>query len=624
MSVPLDPRFTFESFVVGPGNRLAAAAARRAAESPGTSYNPLVLYSGPGLGKTHLLNAVGHLALDVRPDLKVLYEPLEAFVDRLSAAMASASLSRVREEYTSLGLLLLDDVQFLAGKSRTQDELLRIWDEMSWRNAQVVLASDRPPQEIDGLDERLISRFSGGLIVDISPPDPETRVAIITRKAEERGIELASGVPEALARLSFDSVRDLQGGLNRVLAIQEVEGRRVSPEEVAMLLGIEHVRTASEDEFNAFLSDISFTVAELVETAPWRKKVAEAILRWEGEGLRTRRLEDALEADSAPDVDLLLERFAADADRLYDIEVELTELDPKCAAHPSMRDPDRVAEAEALLAAVIASKQPFDPPPEDATLERFEERYGTESLAARSARKVLESPATAYNPLFVHGPAGSGKTMLVGGIAAAASGPAAYVRAPDLLAEAERAATRGTGELWRARYRRADIVVVDDLDAMEADSRTQEELFHMLDALLRSGIQLVIAADRSPRALSTLDARLRSRFEGGLVVEIASSRSASEPGETGDEAAVEAPAGDGEDVAAGAAVQETSASATASPAAVPEQRPDRIPATSAPSARSAGGVPGTSDAKVDTWYFNGEKIAWSWLALNDRVIEEVG
>jgi hypothetical protein len=159
---------------------------------------------------------------------------------------------------------------------------------------------------------------------------------------------------------------------------------------------------------------------------------------------------------------------------------------------------------------------------------------------------------------------------------------------------------------------------------MEADSRTQEELFHMLDALLRSGIQLVIAADRSPRALSTLDTRLRSRFEGGLVVEIASSRPASEPRETGDEAAVEAAAGNAEDVAVEAAVPETSATEVAAPAAVPEQRPDRIPSAPAPSSQPAGGVPATSDTKVDSWYFNGEKIAWSWLALNDRVIEEVG
>jgi chromosomal replication initiator protein len=651
MSVPLDPRYTFDSFVVGPGNRLAAAAGRRAAESPGTSYNPLVFYSGPGLGKTHLLNAVGQLALSVRPELKVQYEPLEGFVDRLTAAMANATLPRVREEYTGLGLLLLDDVQFLAGKTRTQEELLRIWDEMSWRNSQIVLASDRPPQEIDGLDERLISRFSGGLIVDIAPPDPETRVAIITRKAAERGIELAGGVAEALARLSFDSVRDLQGGLNRVLAIQEVEARRVSPEEVAMLLGIEHVRSSSEDEFNAFLSDISFTVAELVETAPWRKKVAEAILRWEGEGIRTRRLEDALEADSAPDVDVLLHRFASDVDRLFAIEDQLHDLESPSATHPSLRDPDRLAEAETLVAAVLAAGRPFDAAPEWATLARFEERYGAESLAARASRKVVDGSGTEYNPLFVHGPAGAGKTTLVGGLAALAStsGPAAYCRASELVAEAGEALRMGATELWRGRYQRAKVLVMDDAHEMEADARIQEEIFHLVDALLRGGTQIVIAADRAPRMLTRLDARLRSRFEGGLVVEVSPDRARSDegavphgavereivpdPGASPASAEAEEPIGAPTSVAPGGgsgAPERAPVAALATAAAVGSEASAGAAgsptATSGAAARPKMAVPSPvplEGSRVDSWFFNGEKIAWSWLALDDRLIEEL-
>lgn len=625
MSAPLDPRFTFESFVVGPGNRLAAAAARRSAESPGTSYNPLVFYSGPGLGKTHLLNAIGHLALAVQPDLLVRYEPLEGFVDRLSGAIASNTLNRVREEYTGLGLLLLDDVQFLAGKARTQEELLRIWDEMSWRTAQVVLASDRPPQEIDGLDERLTSRFSGGLIVDISPPDPDTRVAIIQRKATERGIELAAGVADALARLSFDSVRELQGGLNRVLAVQEVEGRRVSPEEVAMLLGVESVRVSTEDEFSAFLTDISSTVAELVETAPWRKKVAEAILRWEGEGVRTRRLEEALEADSAPDVDAFLSNFAAEIARLRQIAGEVANLEPRMAAHPALKDPDRLQEAESLLSAARAAARPFVAPPAG-TLEEAAAVLGADALALRQAERLLAQPSPDYNPLFVYGADGEGRTALLAGIGNAMLGQegkkVAYLRGADLAVELAQVIEVNATELWRNRYRRIHLLLLDDVHELGGDARVQEEVFHLLDTLLRAGIQVVASADRPPRALTHLDERLRSRFEGGLVVELQPAT------------ATDGPSGvEGSDDAGGDLAGALPARAEPSAAPAGEPAPAGRPTGSGGSALAAGtrtpaaaggGSRAGGEGRVDGWFFNPEKIAWSWIGLDDRLIEELG
>ncbi|HEX5724048.1 MAG TPA: DnaA/Hda family protein, partial [Longimicrobiaceae bacterium] len=182
-----DPRFTFDTFVVGPGNRVAAAAARRAAESPGTSYNPLFVHGAPGSGKTHLLRAVGELALAVRPGIRVLYDAAEDLVDRLSAAVVAGEVEAIRDELLEADLVLLDDAHRLAGRMRTQDELLRTWDELVRARTQVVLAADRPPAEIGGLDERLRARISGGLAVDISPAEPETRLAIVQQDAAERG-----------------------------------------------------------------------------------------------------------------------------------------------------------------------------------------------------------------------------------------------------------------------------------------------------------------------------------------------------------------------------------------------------------------------------------------------------
>jgi chromosomal replication initiator protein len=571
MSFELDPRFTFESFVVGASNRLAAAAARRAAESPGTSYNPLVIYSGSGLGKTHLLNSVAHLAISVQPELNVRYEPIEQLVDRVTAAISGGGLDGFREEYLAVDLLLLDDIQFLAGKGRTQEELLRVWDEMARSGAQVVLASDRPPQEIDGLDARLLSRLSGGLIVDLAAPELETRVEIVRRKAQERGVELGREVAEAIARVSRESVRELQGGLNRILALQEAESRPVAAHEVGPLLRVQVVEAPREDEFSAFLSDISTTVAQLVEAAPWRRRVAEAILRWEGEGIRTRRLEEVLEVDSAPDVDVLLATFAADVEGLRAVEAELRTLAPEAAASPVLRDPDRVPEAEALLETVRLVAAPLPPPPAGPTLEALAGRYGEGSLVVKCVRRALGRRGAEYNPLFVHGPAGSGKTSFLAAVGAAlrAERPearVAYLPAGRIAEELAPAVRAGAAELWRRRYREVDLLLVDDLQALPGQERLHEELFYLLDALLRSEVQIVVAAGRAPRDLAGLDARLRSRFEGGLVLDVAPP-----------------------------------------PAPEPVRAPER-----------------KTEPEVDRWYFNPEKIAWSALALEDRLIEELG
>jgi chromosomal replication initiator protein len=368
MTSELDPRCTFEGCVVGPGNRLAAAAARRAAETPGTSYNPLVVYGPPGMGKTHLLHAVGHLARAVRPELRVGYRTADALVDGVSAALAAGALDAWHAEHGALGLLLLDDVQLLAGRGRTQEELLRLWDAMEDAGAQLVVASERPPHELPGLDGRLVTRLAGGLLVDLTPPEAETRARIAARAAEERGAALADGVAEALGALAWESVRDLRGGVERVLAAQEAEGRTFAPDEVGPLLGMLPVAGPAEDEFGAFLSDIPLTVAEMVEAAPWRRALGAAILRWEGEGIRTRRLEEALEADSAPDVDALLAEFDADVARLRALEAELRALDRDAVGTPLLRDPDRMAEVEALVERARAAAAP--PPPAAAAPEK--------------------------------------------------------------------------------------------------------------------------------------------------------------------------------------------------------------------------------------------------------------
>ncbi len=353
-----DPRFTFDTFVVGPGNRMAAAAARRVAEAPRTAYNPLFIHGTRGSGKTHLLQAVGALALAVRPELRVVYLTADTLVDRVSAAVGSGSMEGLRDELLEAELVLLDEVQALAGKARTQQELLALWDELEWA-AQIVLACQATSAELAGIDPELHARFTRGLSVDLPPAADEghqSREEIATRAADQRGITLGDGAAAEIARLPLTDAAGLVQAVERVGAAQSERGGTLSAREVAAVASpAPSVHTV--DEFSAFLSDIAATVEEIVETAPWRKRLAEAILRWEGEGIRTRRLEAALDADTAPDVDAVLDTFAADVEKLRAIRAELETMRSDSARSPLLSDPDRVGEAEALLVSAKAAAE---------------------------------------------------------------------------------------------------------------------------------------------------------------------------------------------------------------------------------------------------------------------------
>lgn len=354
MKFEQDPRFTFETFVVGPGNRMAAAAARHVAESPGTSYNPLWVYGAAGTGKSHLLRAVAALASAVRPELRVVVETAEGFASRLSTAIAAGGLDAFRDGLLDAGLLVIDDAEALAGKARTQEELVWLWDEFLRHNVQMIFASTVPPAELDGMDEALRGRLGDGMVVDIAPPEPETRREIVRRHAAGQGVELESGVDDVLANLAVAGAHELHATVDRIAAVQAERGAPVSAAEVPAIVD---GGAAPNDEFSAFLSDIAFTVGQLVEEAPWRKRLAEAILRWEGEGVRTRRLESALDADAAPDVDAVLAGFAADVGKLRALRDQLVALDEKAATSPVLADPDRVGEAEAMLLSARAAAE---------------------------------------------------------------------------------------------------------------------------------------------------------------------------------------------------------------------------------------------------------------------------
>ncbi|MCC5858874.1 MAG: chromosomal replication initiator protein DnaA [Ectothiorhodospiraceae bacterium] len=224
----INPRFTFDTFVEGKSNQLARAACTQVADNPGGSYNPLFLYGGVGLGKTHLMHAIGNVMLQKNPNAKVLYLHSERFVGDMVKALQHNAINEFKRHYRSADALLIDDIQFFAGKERSQEEFFHTFNALLEGQQQVVLTCDRYPKEVDGLEERLKSRFGWGLTVAIEPPELETRVAILMSKAAQEGIDLPDEVAFFIGKRIWSNIRELEGALRRVIANAQFTGSPIT------------------------------------------------------------------------------------------------------------------------------------------------------------------------------------------------------------------------------------------------------------------------------------------------------------------------------------------------------------------------------------------------------------
>lgn len=219
--------FTFETHVEGKSNQLARAAAKQVGENPGSAYNPLFIYGGVGLGKTHLMHAAGNLMLKHRPDANIAYVHSERFVADMVKAFQHNAINEFKKLYRNLDALLIDDIQFFVGKERSQEELFHTFNALQESKRQVIITADRFPKELTGVEERLISRFGSGLIVSIEPPELETRVAILMKKAKQEGVDLSEDVAFFVAKRVRSNVRELEGALRRILASAFFTGRGI-------------------------------------------------------------------------------------------------------------------------------------------------------------------------------------------------------------------------------------------------------------------------------------------------------------------------------------------------------------------------------------------------------------
>ena len=448
MTVTLNPLYRFETFVVGSANRLAVTAAKAVAESPGTVYNPLFIYAQPGPGQDP--PAHGHRAtrpVASIPGSSVEYLTLDEFVEAFHAAIAAGQGEAYRKRFLDVDLLLVDDVQFLTHRREMQAELLRLTDALQAANRQIVLTSDRPPAEIEALDERLIRRFAGGLVIDVAAPDYETRVAILRRKAEERRASFGAGVLEAVAGLAIDNVRELLGALNRLIAFQAVSDAPLTPEQARRLIVAWRTRRRPRRRRRRRRPRPAATAlgrGRRVLRLPLRDlrhgRAAGGRLAHPGRGRgpalgRARDIAPAGSRRCWRRRSWTIPPAALAPVRGGRASGSARSRPKRWSSRPTRRSrrvPGPGRHRRRRRRSLKRAREGSHPPPAPSPLWRLDELVETAGnrMALQAALAVAKEPGTRYNPLVIVGASGSGKTHLLHAIGNALAGAVQAARWP--------------------------------------------------------------------------------------------------------------------------------------------------------------------------------------------------
>lgn len=594
LTAMLPGRYRFDNFAVGPANRAAASAARAVAQSPGTVHNPLYLHGKAGLGKTHLLAAIGDAVGKAWTDALIEYCPAPDFAAQLHAAATAGRLEAFRRRFAAVDLMLLDDVHLLPGEPAVDAEVLRLIVSLLGSGGQFVAAGRQAPQTIVGLDGPLRERLASGRVVALEPLDYETRLSIL-RHLGGRGEGVAPDALESLAHAPVPGVPELRDALS----VLREPTRRPAPGLLANEPPPPHAPVAMPDEYQAFLDEIANAVSRSVEQ--WRLRLGEAIARWSGEGFRTAVLERHLEDAEVPDLETLEADFVAAVNRLRSLEAEATRLDARLSGLAVFRDPERLSEAEVVVLRALATHDAPPGPLSHLRLENFVAGRGNR-LALRAVADVVAIPAGKHNPLFLHGPAGAGKTHLLHGVGnalLAREGPAlsvACVDAVDFASELSTALHEGTLERWRMRYRAMDAVLIDDLQDLQGNRDAGAELLLLLRASRDGSRQMALAADRRPEDLAFAP-ELAALLGKGLVMELGRVTEA-------------------ERVALHTPVPAGAEAAAPTIDAVYQERAETPADSRAAAFRAILG-------ELDPFFLDPEKIVMDWPGIDGRVVEEM-
>ena len=528
--------YTFDTFVVGDGNNLCFAVCKGISEAPGHVYNPLFIYGKEGVGKTHLLRAIGNAVLEKTPSSRVMCLEVQKLVARLRPMDEQQVADLFRGEFKGLHLLLLDDLQVLAGQEDLQQRFVRAFNVAFSNGTQIVMTCDRHPEDVLALMDQLRSR---GLITDIQPPDYECRMAIIRKKADAYGLKVDADALEFLARSRSGTVKEAtetleamaRQGAAKTLSLQQLQ---VMPGKKAPVKA-----RGMDEEYASFLEEmqeqVGNVVAEAEEEKLLREEYGKTLYFWEMKGYDTSRLKEVMKEDLEV-IRREFSNFRNAVERLIELEATLGSLNttgldgPVKEIEDLLYKPDLLPRVEEMIENLKNRIQT------DAS-ERAGQEQGDEysfqsfvvgecnQMAYAATRLVARSPAKKYNPLFLWGGTGMGKTHLLHSIRKEMleNDPVSivmYVTAERFTNELIRSIEDGTLESFRAKYRRVDALLIDDIQFLAGKDSTQQEFFHSFNALYSANRQIVITSDRSPKKLSTLEERLRSRFQGGLVVQI--------------------------------------------------------------------------------------------------------